>query len=89
MDSNHKKVKKFSFDLGRAFPVLTRYLTTSDKLALAATCHLLRDILLQAHCWHQFSVNDYGTDYWTSYRTWIGKYIDIIRPSHLSISITN
>jgi len=38
----------FRFDLGKAFGNLCAFLTQGDKLALASTCTLLRNIILRA-----------------------------------------
>ena len=49
---------KFPFELGTAFPSLTSYLTTREKVALAATCQVVRS-LLQGPAWHEFSIEDF------------------------------
>lgn len=52
MQLNIEKDDEFPFDLGRAFPNVTAYLTKTDKLALASTCRLLHSIIYQADTWH-------------------------------------
>jgi hypothetical protein len=78
---------KFGFDLGQAFPALTSFLTTPDKLALGATCTLLRDILFSAHTWHTFAISDFDCPQWEPFLLWVKKYIDIIQPAHLAINL--
>jgi hypothetical protein len=46
--------RPFPFDLGSAFANLCKYLTTSDKLALASTCTLLRQVILKGSIWQVF-----------------------------------
>ena len=64
MNPNIAEPKKFVFDLGRAFPTLTSFLTTQDKMSLAATCHLLYDLVYQSHTWHTFYINDFDIKNW-------------------------
>lgn len=52
MQLNIEKDDEFPFDLGRAFSNLTAYLTKTDKLSLASTCHLLQNIIYRADTWH-------------------------------------
>lgn len=78
MESNLVEQKKFPFDLGRAFPTLTSFLSTFDKLSLAGTCHLLWDLVHQSIAWHTFFICDYEIKNWESYRDWVAKYIDVI-----------
>ena len=89
MEHNIENQGKFKFDLGTAFSGLTSFLTVKDKLALAGTCHLLSDLVYQSHNWHTFFINDFEVKNWDSYRNWIAKYIDIINPAHISLTILN
>lgn len=73
---NNKEAQTFPFDLGRAFPTLTTFLTTTDKLALASTCRLLNKILYRSNTWHQFNIHDFDvTTQWPSYLSWVQRYI--------------
>jgi len=39
------------FDLGTALPVLTTYLSTSDKISLSSTCSMLRKLIFRPNIW--------------------------------------
>lgn len=47
----NKHKDKFPFELGTAFPILTTFLTTTEKIKLATTCKLLRGLIFRPHIW--------------------------------------
>lgn len=76
-----EKEKTFAFDLGSAFANLSTFLTTTDKLALASTCSLLRQVIMRGNIWQSFEVSDINIgSKWESYLTWVEKYLPIIQP---------
>jgi hypothetical protein len=46
--------KPFPFDLGSAFANLSRYLTSAEKVALASTCTLMRQVMMRGTIWQSF-----------------------------------
>lgn len=79
--------KPFPFDLGSAFANLCTYLTTSDKLSLASTCTLLRQVIMRGTIWQSFEINDYSFPKWGSFLCWVEKYLPIIQPLELAVTI--
>lgn len=76
----------FCFDLGSAFVNLSTYLTSVDKLALASTCKLMRQVIMRGNIWQSFKVDDTTIrTNWDSYLCWIEKYLPIIEPLELII----
>ena len=79
--------KPFPFDLGSAFANLCIYLTTADKLSLASTCTLLRQVILRGPIWQIFEINDYSFSKWKMFLCWAEKYLPIIEPLELAVTI--
>ena len=78
----------FPFDLGKAFPNLLAYLTLKDKVALCATCRLLHELLLKGHFWESLEITDYEMEReWSQFVQWCNKFIRIIQPPNLSITL--
>jgi hypothetical protein len=79
-------VKPFPFDLGSAFANLSRYLTTTDKVAIASTCSLLRQVFLRGPIWQTFEVIDlYLAAKAGNFLAWVEKYLPAIKPMELVV----